>query len=94
MLTIEEEVKRLIFLLESDAGYTISLNGDLTLSPVYGTRDRWEVYWEEQEGDTVFDYRKLFLTLEEAANYFVEKRRYLCLGVDFNQMYEAPDGEH
>lgn len=94
MISIDEEIKQVITLLSNSAGYSLSMGGDLTLCPVYGTRDHWEVYWEEQEDNIVLDYRKVFATLEEAAQYFVEKRRYLCLGVDFVKMYEAPDGDH
>ena len=94
MITIEEEIKQIVTLLSYPAGYSLSLNGELTLSPIYGTIEHWEVFWEEIEDSTALDYRKIFFTLEEAVTFFVEKRRYLCLGVDFNQMYAAPDGDH
>jgi hypothetical protein len=87
MLTIEEETKNIIALLSYPAGYTLSLNGNLTLSPVYGTIEHWEVAWQEDDEHVVYEYQKIFFDLDEAALFFVEKRRYLCLGVDFNKMY-------
>jgi hypothetical protein len=94
VITIEEEVKQIITLLSYPAGYSLSLNGEVTLTPIFGTIEHWEVFWKEVEDGVVLDYQKIFFTLDEAALYFVEKRRYLCLGVDFNQMYAAPDGDH
>lgn len=88
IIPIDDEVNQVVKFLSNSVGYTISMNGDLTITPVYKTLDRWEVFWKEQEGSITFDYQKVFFTLEEAAQFFVEKRRYLCLGVDFNSLYE------
>lgn len=89
--TIEKEIEHMIDFLSHGAGFSVSLNGDLTIAPIYGAIEHWEVAWQEQEDDMIFDYQKLFPTLEGAAQFFVEKRRYMCLGADFVQMYNAPD---
>lgn len=93
MMTIEEEIEHIISFLSNPAGYTISMNGDLTLFPIYGAIEHWEVSWNDEEDNMACDCHKIFLTLKEAAQFFVEKRRYMCLGVDFIKMYNETDGD-
>jgi len=94
MITIEEEINNIINFLSYNVGYTISINGDLTLNPVYGTIDHWEVAWSQQEDHIVYDYQKVFASLDEAVQFFVEKRRYMCLGVDFVELYNSPEEKY
>lgn len=89
MMSIDEEIKALVAFLSNPAGFDVAMS-DLHIRPIYGTIDHWEVDWEYEEAGTVLDFHRIFPTLEEAATFFVEKRRYLCLGLDFNQM--AIDG--
>ena len=94
MISIEEEVEQIITLLSYSAGYTLSMYGELTLSPIYGAIEHWEVAWQEQEVGMICDYQKLFPTLSEAVQFFVEKRRYMCLGEDFVKIYNSTDKEN
>lgn len=93
MITIDEEVKHVIAFLSTHIGYSISMGGDVNIIPVYGTIQHWEVTWKEQEDQIVYDYHKSFFTLDEAAQFFVEKRRYLCLGTDFVDLYNSDEEE-
>jgi len=91
MMTIDEEVKQVIAFLSNQVGYSISMSGDINIIPIYGIIQHWEVTWNEQEEGSILDFHKAFFTLDEAAQFFVEKRRYLCLGADFVQMYNEPE---
>lgn len=93
MMTIEEEIQHLITFLNHPAGFDVDMAGMLCIRPIYETIEHWEVDWEQEEDGVVIQYHKIFFTLEEAATCFVEKRRYLCLGLDFNKMYLEPEKE-
>ena len=88
MMTIEEEIKHLITFLDHPAGYIVDVAGELCIFPIYEMREFWEVTWKIVEDGVSIDLNRQFVTLEEAANFFVEKRRYLCLGSDFNKLAE------
>lgn len=85
-MTIEEEIKHLIDFLLHPAGFSVDMNGQLGILPIYGTIEHWEVYWEDVDDGMNCQFQKIFFTLEEAATAFVERRRYMCLGLDFNKM--------
>lgn len=89
MQTIDEEINQLISFLSNPAGFGVNMD-KLNIRPIYGTIQHWQVDWEYEEDGMVCDFYKIFFTLQEAATFFVEKRRYMCLGLDFNQM--AIDG--
>ena len=87
MMTIEEETRHLITFLSHEAGFDVDMGGQLQIRPIYETIEHWEVDWEEDLSDgTPVRTQKIFFTLEEAAIFFVEKRHYLCLGLDFNKI--------
>ena len=87
MMTIEEEIQHLIQFLSHPAGFDVDMGGQLQIRPIYETIEHWEVDWEEYlEDGTAARFQKIFFTLEEAATCFVEKRRYMCLGLDFNKI--------
>jgi len=88
MMTIDEEIAHLTSFLSHPAGFGISMD-TLHIRPIYGTIDHWQVDWQSQEDGMICDYYKIFPTLEEASTFFVEKRRYMCLGLDFNAIYAA-----
>jgi hypothetical protein len=89
--SIEEEIKALVTFLSNPAGFSVDMAGQLSIHPIYGTIEHWEVDWEEEDEELIYNYHKTFLTLEEAAQCFVEKRRYMCLGLDFNKMALGED---
>jgi hypothetical protein len=86
LMSIEEETNRLITFLSHPAGFDVSMAGQLCIRPIYETVHHWEVDWEENEDSVNYRFQKIFNSLDEAALFFVEKRRYLCLGLDFNQI--------
>lgn len=89
MMTIEQEIEHIIIFLSHPASFDIGMGGVLQLRPVDegSPATNWAVNWEERDGDTVLDYEKCFPSLQEAAQFFVEKRRYMCLGMDFEAIY-------
>lgn len=91
MMTIEEEIKHLIDLLSHPAGFDVGMGGLLCIRPIDENSPpiRWEVDWTENVYAEVpaacpYEYSKEFSSLQEAAQFFVEKRRYLCYGLDFD----------
>jgi len=90
MITIDEEVKRLVDFLSHPAGFDVDLGGMLCIRPIdeNSPPNCWEVDWTEDHYAKVsvacpYEYHKEFPSLQEAAQFFVEKRRYLCYGLDF-----------
>jgi hypothetical protein len=90
MMTIEEEVQALIIFLSHPAGFDVDLGGMLCIRPICESSppDLWEVDWTENHFAEVsaacpYEYAKEFSSLQAAAQFFVEKRRYLCYGLDF-----------
>lgn len=88
LMTIEDEAKHLIQFLSHPAGFIVDVGGELCIFPIYEMREYWEVTWKVVEDGISIDFNRQFVTLEEAVNFFVEKRRYLCLGSDFNKLVE------
>lgn len=84
MMTIEEEIQHLITFLSHPAGFDVDMGGQLQIRPIYETIEHWEVDWEEDLDGLAVRNQRIFFTLEEAAIFFVEKRHYMCLGLDFN----------
>lgn len=91
MMTIEEEVKHLIDFLSHPAGFDVGMGGVLSIRPVDegSPPTNWAVDWEEHDDQLVYEYEKCFPSLQEAAQFFVEKRRYLCEGLDFRKIMNA-----
>lgn len=93
MMTIEEEVKHLVDFLSHPAGFDVDVVGMLSIRPIDESSppDLWEVNWTENVYADVpaalpYEYAKEFSSLQEAAQFFVEKRRYLLYGLDFEQV--------
>ena len=88
-MTIEEEIAALFTFLKHPAGFDVDMGGILTIRPVDENSPpaHWEVDWEIEEGGMVCNYHKVFLSLEEACTFYVEKRRYLCYGLDFEKIW-------
>lgn len=88
MMTIDEEVKHLKDFLSHPAGFIVDVAGELCIFPIYEMREYWEVSWKITEDQSALEMNRQFVTLEEAATFFVEKRRYMCLGSDFNALVQ------
>lgn len=89
MMTIEEEIAHLLAFLKHPAGFDVGMGGILSIRPIdeNSPPEHWEVDWEETEDGMTCEYHKAFCTLEEAVTYYVEKRRYMCTGLDFEHIY-------
>lgn len=89
LMTIEEEIERLIQFLSHPAGFNANMAGLLTIRPTDEgcPPTYWAVDWEDQQDGMTLEYEKEFSSLQEAAQFFVEKRRYMCLGLDFESIY-------
>ena len=89
MQPIEDEIQHIIDFLSHPASFDIGMGGTLTLRPIDegSPATNWEVEWEEYDGDIRMDFHKDFNSLEEAVRFFVEKRRYMCNGMDFETHY-------
>ena len=88
MMTIEEEISHIIAFLSHSCGFEVSLYAMLSIRPVSedSPPSLWEVSWTDFEEETQLEYHRLFSDLEEAIIFFVEKRRYKCIGADFEKM--------
>lgn len=91
MMTIDNEVQVLIHFLSHQADYTVTID-HLTIGSVCHQDDCWVVCWKEQDGNTSLDCQKDFYCLFDACQYFVEKRRYFCIGSDFRELMEENNG--
>lgn len=93
MMTIEEEIHQLITFLSHPAGFNVDIGGLLCIRPIdeYSPPIHWEVDWEEYADGMNCKFFKEFHSLETAAQYFVEKRRYLCYGIDFDVLIMKED---
>ena len=89
MMTIEEEIQHLMDFLSHPAGFDVGMGGILQIRPIDegSPPTNWAVDWEDQEGDVISEYEKCFPSLQEAVQFFVEKRRYMCHGLDFEAVY-------
>lgn len=94
MQSIEEEIELLIsFLMETKFNVSvkdllfikvIDINGPGPW-PHGRSLPHYEVQWEIKEENMVCQYHKTFVSLREAATFFVEKRRYMVIGYDFEE---------
>lgn len=93
MMSIDEEAAHLLAFLKHPAGFDVGMGGVLTIRPIDESCPpvHWEVDWEENEDGMRCEYHKAFDSLEEAVVYYVEKRRYMCTGLDFEHIYLSPD---
>jgi len=88
MITIDEEIQHLLHFLSHQIDYTVAI-GTLSISSVCANDECWVVSWQEQDGDLILECQKDFVCLFDAAQYFVEKRRYMCVGADFDRLRES-----
>lgn len=93
MMTIEEETQHLEDFLSHSCGFEVSIYAILRIRPIdEGCPPRdWEVSWSERIDDIEYDSFKEFNSLHDACECFVEKRRYLCLGADFEQILNGSE---
>lgn len=89
MMTIDEEVQHLVAFLSHPAGFDAGMGGILQIRPVdeFSPPQSWAVDWVEDDAELIYEYEKCFPSLQEAAQFFVEKRRYMCHGLDFEAIY-------
>lgn len=89
MMSIEEEIDHFMAFLSHPAGFDAGFGGILQIRPIDegSPPTNWAVDWEDREGDTVLEYEREFPSLRAAVEFFVEKRRYLCYGLDFEAIY-------
>lgn len=85
MNTIEQEVSNLVGFLCQKIGHVITID-HLVIVSVCGGDDCWMVAWQEDCDGQSIDCQKDFSCLQEAATFFVEKRRYLCIGADYQNL--------
>jgi hypothetical protein len=95
MMPIEEEIARLISFLSHPAGFEVSVYALLEIRPIdeHSPPEHWEVDWTENDDGMECEYHRSFYSLAEAAQFFVEKRRYMCLGADFEKILMTPEEE-
>jgi len=95
LIPIDQEIEQLIAFLSHPAGFVVGLSGILEICP--GDEESpptyWAVSWSEEDGGTVYDFAKSFVSLQEAATFFVEKRHYMCVGLDFQAVYLTKEEE-
>lgn len=88
MITIENEIENLITFLSCDAGFGVDFAGCIHIYPICESLPpcHWSVSWKEIIDNVEIDSYRDFASLKEAAIFFVEKRHYLCLGLDFERL--------
>lgn len=95
MMTIDEEIERLETFLSHSCGFEVSVYALLQIRPIDEgcPPTEWEVSWVQIVEGIGLESHRDFDNLHEACEFFVEKRRYLCLGADFEalQMKEEPN---
>jgi hypothetical protein len=96
MLTIEQEIEHLFDFLSHPCGFEIGLYSLLTIRPVCegSPPTLWEISWTDIEEELELEYFKTFYDLREAVVFFVEKRRYKCIGADFEKIRNENHEEH
>ena len=82
MNLIEEEISHLTAFLRQKIGHVVTID-HLVIVSVCGGDDCWMVAWQEDDDGVPLDCQRDFSCLEEAASFFVERRRYLCIGSDY-----------
>lgn len=87
---IEDEIKHIIDFLSHRCGFEVSLYATLQIRPIDEgcPPTEWEVYWKETVDGVEFESYREFTSLQDAAQFFVEKRRYMCLGADFESLLD------
>lgn len=85
MMTIEKEIEKIVDFLNHPAGFDVGMGGVLCIRPIdeNSPPHRWEVDWEEQLDGMRAEFYKEFDDLQSAAQFFVERRRLMCEGLDF-----------
>jgi hypothetical protein len=93
MITIEEEIEHVIQFLSHPCGFEVSLYAVLSMRPISEdiNPSNWEVTWIEVLDGLEIESYKEFSSLQEAAQFFVEKRRYMLLGADFENIKDNID---
>lgn len=89
IMNIDDEVSKLIEFLKHPAGFDVDLAGTLCIRPISENSppSLWEVDWEERKENNIIIHSKEFLSLSEAARFFVEKRHAMQSGLDFEAEY-------
>lgn len=87
-MTIEDEIEHLKAFLSHPGGFEVSMYAILEIRPIDESLSPsdWEVSWREMLDGTEMECFKEFNNLHDACQFFVEKRRYLCLGADFEEL--------
>lgn len=88
MMSIEDEIQFMETFLAHSCGFEVSLYALLEIRPIDEgcPPSEWEVSWKDLiDGMEVTSFKE-FNNLHEACQCFVEKRRYLCLGADFEEI--------
>lgn len=85
MMTIEEEIEHVFTFLQHPGGFDVDMAGCLCIRPVDECcpPEHWEVDWTISENGTSLEFHKGFNNLRDAVIFFVEKRHYMCNGLDF-----------
>lgn len=85
MMTIEEEIDKIVDFLGHPAGFDVDIGGILCIRPIDECSPpvRWEVDWEETLDGMQAKFHKEFNDLPSAAQFFVERRHLMCEGLDF-----------
>ena|ERR1700679_1241579 len=89
MMTIDEEIKFLTDFLQHPAGFDVDMHGTLCIRPISedSPPTHWAVDWEDTiDGITVTEEKCFPDDLAGAVRFFVEKRHYMCAGLDFEKM--------
>lgn len=100
MMTIEEEIKYLTDFLLHPAGFDVDMGGVLAIRPVSedSPPSHWAVDWEDTiDGITVSEEKVFPDDLAGAVRFFVEKRHYMCNGLDFDKIardYHSETGHY
>jgi hypothetical protein len=82
-----EEITALVAILSHPAGFDVDICGTLIIRPIdeNSPPQRWEVDWEEIKDNFTTTFSQEFSVLSEAVSFFVQKRRELQLGLDFEK---------
>lgn len=90
-MSIEQEIDELIVFLTHPAGFEISVGpGQLYLTPD-NYNGNWCVKWYEFDGVETLDFSRTFTELKEAVKFFVERRHYICVGFDFDNIKQQEE---
>ena len=80
----DQEIQMLVALLSHPAGFDIDMGGTLCIRPIdeCSPPESWEVDWETRTSFPGMEYKE-FSNLQEAVQFFVDKRHELEMGLDF-----------